>query len=285
MFLPKLLFYPSEHRDENFGKTWGNLLYRMVSSVLDLFSARQSNEQIERLALEVHQIWGRLRHVVVGINLTASEFSIARDTKLPRLLTELGICPVTDDDEVPFSAVKHPFLIRFNWKWRGVDERLMDKLLHETVLFNIRKANYFDDKSVVVYKGSVRGRTDIVILKVPDDGRTRIVVQFVIEIKTAIAMRNKFSGCLNEAVVQLLGLCGDNPHNSPSVVLTDLTVNILVVHLFCDRDGNPNFPYFIKVRRCACLNSAMHFANEVSENCISAHFCRPRTPTSSLDND
>jgi hypothetical protein len=285
----------------------GGAVLEMLTKISE--KQTQLSENQTRLSTEQALISRRLPALVVGINITPSMASTDKNCGYSNLLDGLGIDPPVVND-VPFEQFGSFPDLHFSWSWRGNRESdsyaplcayikalgleaiavadgqylgIGENLLFNVNLFSIRTSIDKDRREPIVLKGHIRGRTDIVILRAHHNGGDilRHMVKFVLEVKEAAVMRNNFAGCIREACTQLLGLCGDNSNNSPSVILTDLTVNFLVV--FLEKQDEPQLKFAIRIQRCSNLRSALFLAGLTSETCISCNFGRPATPEHSED--
>jgi hypothetical protein len=273
------------------------------------------NQQTQ--SLTSHQILSQLPASVVHIVLTPSAASATKDKNLKALLGHLCMnFPVPSESlhssEVHFS--------RFNFRWRwpvgctnevsvyepfctafrqfvnasshvnlvsatvGNGQRLADGLLYCSRIFSLRTYSPFHKKKgKVLYRGEIRGRTDIVIMNEDPPGEiARHNVVFAVEIKKDLINPGNLQSGLREACTELLGLCGDNSISSPPVLLTDFVTVFIVVYLHKFTDIQLKFA--IKADRCTNIKAALSLAYTISKrDCISADFGRPDTPTSSED--
>ncbi len=169
-------------------------------------------------------------------------------------------------------------------KWNQLLKERASKEVLEFLILNISNTSYLSsgEREQIVFKGRVRGRTDIVILKESHRGGeiTRHMVDFVIEIKDTSSISSNIKGCIRESVCQLLGLCGDNSNTSPSVVLTDLVKKFYVIYL---TKSEAPLKFKILIDACEDLSSAIELAQMVAQECISIDFGRPPTPNLSDD--
>jgi hypothetical protein len=263
--------------------------------------------KIEELAMEQKQILSRLPDVVVGIDITPSNASQANNKGYSQLMDSLNMDPPSVpavSDPLYNSSVSSP--PPFTWEWLGgktesesykplceyleccglfpVDvssgQYLSGGNLFDTNLWSIRKYNEAGERELIVYKGRVRGRTDIVVLRAAHKGGeiVRNMVRFVIEVKTPSIIKNNVKSCVRDGVCQLLGLCGDNCNTTPAVVLTDLATRFYVIYL---TKSDPPVRYFVNIRACGDLYSSFELAQSVSEFCCSTDFGRPPTPSHS----
>lgn len=147
-------------------------------------------------------------------------------------------------------------------------------------IISLRDRDDQGNKVTLLYRGHVKGRTDIVVMIYEPLGNiSRHMVRFVVEVKTVEEMRTKLTSCIREAGTQVLGLCANNSNNSPCVLLTDCTVSFYVVYL---KESALSTSYKLKfdmiVQSCECIRSAVNFAFSVSAHCTTRDFCRPTTP-------
>lgn len=225
-----------------------------------------------------------------------------KDKSLTDYLAALDV-PIPSLSTDTFSSETIHF--EFNWNWEGKKEEdsydplcaamrtagllavivsngqhLYNSLLFNQNIYSARRTDLSGARLNTIYKGCVRGRTDIVVLNrwVDVNGDfivSRNLVKFAIEIKPRLPPRSKLlSGAIREACTQVLGLCADNNICTPSVILTDLESQFVVVYL----TSPSQFRYEIKQQKCLNLVSALEFADAVSVNCVSTYFARPWTP-------
>ena len=159
-------------------------------------------------------------------------------------------------------------------------QRLDDTWLFDHDVITLRSLDSQGNKVKLLYRGHVRGRTDLVVMYYEPLGNiSRHMVRFAVEVKTAEDIRKKLLSCIREAATQVIGLCVDNSNNSPCVILTDFTVSFYVLHLrISDRSSPALLKYDIVIQTCDGILSALNKACEVSAFCISHDFCRPTTP-------
>ena len=267
-------------------------------------------KKLDELGLEQRSILSRLPSVIIGVDITPSMASTAKDSGYTTLLDSLCIDqPVipSESDQYQYRSDRYSES-KFEWNWRSHKESdsyrplcdylaslglfpvdvssgkyLTAGILFDVNLWSIRKYNAVGERELIVYKGHVRGRTDIVLLNESHRGGelSRHMLRFVIEVKDAAAMRDNPKGCVRESVTQLLGLCGDNCNNTPSVLLTDLTKTFFVVYL--SKTHEPALKFHINIQACADLGSGVDLAQSVSKDCCSTDFGRPATPSHSDD--
>jgi hypothetical protein len=255
---------------------------------------------LEEIRLGQLSILSRLPSVIIELDITPSIASTAEDSRYATLLDFLGVDhPVIPESDSPYRSEYSESKFEWNWcshsKESDSYEPLCDYLmslnlfpvdvsngkylfaghLFDTTLWSIRKYNAAGERELIVYKGYVRGRTDIVLLNERHRGGdlSRHMLRFVIEVKDATTMHDNPTGCVRESVTQLLGLCGDNCNNTPSVLLTDLTKTFFVVYL--SKTHEPAIKFQINIRACADLGSGVDFAQSVSEHRCSTDFGRP----------
>jgi hypothetical protein len=263
--------------------------------------------QLNSLALQNHTIIERLPKGTISINLTPTGASDrTKDSNYLRALDDLGISlPQITENVLTLQNCK---LTIFLWSWTnkaeadsynvlqealtiaGYDSRvvgdgkhLIDGLLFNQEYWTIRKCNH--DKNIWCI-GSVKGRTDLVVLKNLFIGEyiMRHQVLFAIEIKTYAMMGNasNLNASIRIAVTQLIGLCAGNIHSSPAVVLTDLTQFFLCIYLTTEEKQ-----YRVIVQRCENLGTALNLAEEKSNikdedgYAVGVNFARRPTPASS----
>jgi hypothetical protein len=159
-------------------------------------------------------------------------------------------------------------------------QRLEDTWLFDHDVITLRSLDSQGNKVKLLYRGHVRGRTDLVMMHYEPLGNiSRHMVRFAVEVKTAEEMRKKLPSCIREAATQVIGLCVDNSNNSPCVILTDFTASFYVLYLRISDHSNPTLlKYDIVIQTCSSILSALNKACEVSAFCISHDFCRPTTP-------
>lgn len=149
-------------------------------------------------------------------------------------------------------------------------------------MFSLRHYDPFNKKQgKVLYRGEIRGRTDIVIMDYDPPGEiARHNVRFAVEVKEDMTRPCDLQSGLREATTQLVGLCGDNSNCSLPVLLTDFVAVFIVVHL-CQETSFP-LKFSIIADSCSNLKSAMSLTYAISmRGCISADFGRPDTPNGS----
>lgn len=219
---------------------------------------------------------------------------------------DLGMCAVLTYEEKGNNSA----LSAFDWRWRDRDEkdsyapfctylnnikrggvkefycyvvaqgqRLEDTYLFDHDIITLRSLDSQGNKVKLLYRGHIRGRTDLVVMGYEPLGNiSRHMVRFVIEVKSAKEMK-KLSSCIREAATQVIGLCVDNCNNSPCVILTDFIVNFYVLHLrISNQSSAAQLKYDIVIQTCDSILSALNKACEVSAFCVSHDFCRPTTP-------
>jgi hypothetical protein len=270
----------------------------------------QDHSQIlQAQSLTTHQILSQLPTNIVHIVLTPSVASETKEKSLKALLDVLAI-DFPRPSETVLSSEKHFSKFNFKWQWTqnslesssyqpfcdafhrfiqsstrlelvcaavGNGNRLADGLLFSTSLFTLRRYDMTHVKvGKVLYKGEVRGTTDIVVMDYDPIGEiARHNVKFAIEVKSDLTNESRMQSGLREACIGLLGLCGDNCNGTPPVLLTDFVSVFLVVYL----DSTSHSRFQIIAQRCCNLKSAMSLAYEISQrDCISADFGRPDTP-------
>ena len=277
---------------------------------LDELGLEQRSIRLDQRSIRLEQlsILSRLPSVIIGVDITPSMASSAKDSGYTTLLDSLCIDqPVIPSERDQYRSDRY-CESKFEWDWRSHKESdsyrplcdyleslglfpvdvssgkyLTAGILFDVNLWSIRKYNAAGEREQIVYKGHVRGRTDIVLLNESHRGGelSRHMLRFVIEVKDAAAMRDNPKGCVRESVTQLLGLCGDNCNNTPSVLLTDLTKTFFVVYL--SKTHEPALKFHINIQACADLGSSVDFAQSVSKDCCSTDFGRPATPSHSDD--
>lgn len=181
---------------------------------------------------------------------------------------------------------------------------------------------------MVAYIRNVKGRTDLVVLDqevgcLSVNGRVSAVavtshcsyfcsqlpgdvlrthVRVAIEVKPQSVFKSSSSGCMREAVIQLIGLNANNPYRfgttlhsilppspfltfgwcvrSPAVILT----NLLETHrvIFINHESDDPLQYSLKERCFKNFNHALHFAMEMGifGKGHTLQFARPPTPIS-----
>jgi hypothetical protein len=155
-----------------------------------------------------------------------------------------------------------------------------NQLLFNTKIFTLRrKGSMMEHGQTVTYIRRIKGRTDLVVLDSAVPGDIMINhVHVAIEVKTQSAMTSSTSGCLREAVVQLIGLNADNNIRSPAVLLTNLLKTHKVVYLV--KVTESPLKYELRLRNCLSFNAALNFALTMGKEfeSISEQFARPMTP-------
>lgn len=266
----------------------------------------------------VHFIISQLPQTINYVNITPSQVSVDRDTSYRDILQGLDLTvPIIDSTSIiSEEGICSGFLFVFDWNSQPeVDtsyspfcdafnlffvqspnfstavcvsngEHLMNGLLFETKLWSIRQYDVFNKKrGNVMFKATVKGRTDIVILRERNHligDILRNEVGFVIEVKTPTEMKgSKLNSSIREATIQLIGLCGDNCYTTPCVLLTDFSKKFLVVYL--SRETIIPLKYKIFIQQCTSIAAAINFAIfQASKECISTDFGRPDSPSESL---
>ena len=293
---------------------------KMEAGKLQSADMTELASEVHNMALVVHTIKEAIPTVVVGINITPSEASGKKGLEFKKLLDCLLIdppIPTTDifTDISLFSLMTDSdgsALAAFSWHWRdgrleldsyepfctyvnGIKrdtekafycyvvekgQRLEDGWLFDHDIITLRSLDSQANKVKLVYRGHVRGRSDLVVMRYEPQGNiARHMIRFAIEVKTAEEMRMKLSSCIREAVTQVIGLCADNCGNSPCVILTDFTASFFVCYLRnSDKSSPEQLRYDIVIQSCDSILSALNKACAVSAFCISHDFCRPTTP-------
>jgi hypothetical protein len=275
--------------------------------------------QLHKLVESNHFIISQLPQTIVHATITPSQTSSGRETAYREFLQGLNLtapkvivsAPVEENEGVcaGFKFTFHwisqrdeslsyqPFCDAYNLFFAqsltfstahsvSNGQNLMNQLLFETRLWSIRQYDVFNKKKGnVAFRGTVKGRTDIVILRQRRQFIGYILrneVGFAIEVKTPGDMNGaKLNSAVREATIQVIGLCGDNCYTTPCVVLTDFSNKFFVVYLSLET----RFPlkYEINIQKCSSIAAAINFAIVQSSNeCISADFGRPDTPSESL---
>lgn len=294
------------------------MIFIFVSLVLELVaSIRNLDIKTNDLQVSTHKILSQLPQSISHVVITPSQASASREPAYRILLEGLSLnIPVSGpgvmSDEGDFSGFKFPFTWRsrpesssydpfckaFNlFRTESIDfsvaitvsngEHLLNSLLYETGIWSLRQYDVFNKKAgSVQFKGTVKGRTDIVVLcarlPLPVGTILRHQVGFVIEVKkTAEMIGVKLNSAFREATFQLIGLCGQNAVRTPCVVLTDFVKHYFVVYL--SRTTVIPLKYEIVVQRCSSIAAALNLAVQIStRECVSADFGRPDTPVDSL---
>jgi hypothetical protein len=263
---------------------------------------KEISKYLKQFAMEQKQILSRLPDVVVGIDITPSLASQAKDEGYSQLLESLNIdAPVLPGVDDPLYSSSVSPLPHFPWLWPASSDiesesykplceylescglfpvdvssgqyLCYDNNLFDTTLWSIRKYNKAGERELVLYKGRVTGSTDIVVLRAAhrkgDIGRN--MVRFVIEVKTPRILKENVQPCIREGVCQLLGMCGDNGNTTPAVVLTDLATSFYVIYL---TNSEPPGRYTVNIRAYGNLYSACELAQSVAEDYCTADFGR-----------
>jgi hypothetical protein len=184
-------------------------------------------------------------------------------------------------------------VLKLNCHIVGNSQNCGKNLLHAK-LFAQRKRNPFKVRKQLVQEiRTVKGRTDLVVLRERDAPKAgnilRGMIHFAMEVKTPALVTTSESGCIREAVVQLLGLNAANTQWSPCVVLTDLVSYHWV--LFLTQRSLEPLKFEVYKQKCVSLRSAVCFATRrvgiekyvKHSRCISAYFARPPSPVTSAD--
>ena len=140
-------------------------------------------------------------------------------------------------------------------------ELMTGQLLFDVQLHSIRKYDPVTRRKIapVILRAHVHGRIDIVISEgsVGLFGISRNEV--IIGIQVTQESCSSYESSCRKAVVQLIGLCGDNLNRTPSVILTDFTT---LFHVFYLRsDGARHSKYSIGIQQCSSIAAALYFAH------------------------
>ena len=220
---------------------------------------------VQGLEITQHRLINMLPASLVHISLTPSQATEVKNDGFSNIMDALSLDIPTYPTECDASSDESKFSgFTFDWNWAygmkesdvyepfctavsqhfqndeettmvavsvGSGQRLLNGLLFNTSLWSLREFDNTGKKfGKVVYKGEVRGRTDIVLMDAnPSGDIARHNVRIAVEVKlpSEINTSAKMKSASREAMTQILGLCGDNCNNSPPVVLTD----------FCKRFG------------------------------------------------
>lgn len=259
-----------------------------------------------------------LPNVIVGINITPSEASGKRSADFILLLDHIKIDPPVESSNIFSEEGQYTTFSYEQWGWRNNTEadsyepfceylndikinekcvfyaynvsngqKLVNKLLFDHDVISLRSRDEQGNKRPLIYRGHVKGRTDIVVMNYEPLGDiSRHMVQFTVEIKTAQDMQaqDKLKRAINEACTQVLGLCVNNDNNSPCVILTDITSKYFVCYLAVHELSNVNqLKFKLVVQKCSNIKSAINLATIKCAVCISQDLCRPTTPVDILN--
>ena len=277
-----------------------------------------SNHKLDRkldgIGLTIHSIEAQLPESIVHIELTPSQASKTKDAGLHSLLNVLGISFPELCNE-PNGSKNYFKGLNFNWKWRNQSEssvytpfinavstylsalhlkihdvsggqKLCNQLLYTTKLCTLRVFDEYGNKKGPVYhKGTIKGRTDLVIV---DNVKMGLIlthnVRFAIEVKISLRSQAEIASGLREAMTQLLGLCGSNHFRSPPVLLTDFVNSFIVVSL--QRSSSIPLRFEIAAQNFLNIASALSSAYELSiKESISADLGRENTPEGSAEDE
>ena len=172
----------------------------------------------------------------------------------------------------------------------GDGQNLPDGLLYYEEIWSLKKNTLFSSNDLrktgnaPVFKYILRGRTDLVRKKYPDEPLGKSNNQYFIEIKRVSDFVEEDS--LREAFLQLVGGNASNSFHSPPVLLTNLSKKHYV--LFITLDGNPTvcLKYKLHVLKMPTFGFAVAFLEErtAEMNSVTLHFGRRPTPPSSPPN-
>lgn len=281
-----------------------------------IVAVNQLTAGFQRIALETHLLKESLPNVVVGINITPSEASGKRSNDFISLLDHINMDPPVESLDIYSEEGQYTAFSYDTWRWTNNTEadsygpfceymngikvnekclfyaynvsngqKLVNNLLFDHDVISLRSKDEQGNKHPLIYRGHVKGRTDIVVMNYESPGDiSRHMVQFAVEIKTSQDMQqqDKLKRAINEACTQVLGLCVDNSNNSPCVILTDITSKYFVCYLKVHELSNNLQPkYKIIVQKCSNLKSAINLATIKCAVCISQDLCRPTTPENS----
>jgi hypothetical protein len=151
-------------------------------------------------------------------------------------------------------------------------------------MFSLRSKNLLTKGEVVQLVQRVKGRCDLAILRdVLDGGQLlRHHVRIGIEVKPPSVWKANSKGCEREAMVQLIGLSGNNTWAVP-VILTNL-VKVHRVYYLHNKSAEP-LEFRIHVSLFANLAAAVQFALALPKVDHILQFGRPTSPFASSDSD
>ena len=277
---------------------------------------RKIEEKIQGVALTIHSIEKQLPENIVHILLTPSQASKTKNANFQSIMDILFIDPPKLSNIAHKPSRKNFSNFTFTWNWGNQPESSVNKPFIEAVsgallkldlevqdvsggqlLFNqllfttkIHSLRVLDEngqkKGPVYYKGEIRGRTDLVVVESKREWVyiRRHNVRFAIEIKLPLKSESEIASAIREAITQLLGLCCDNPLNSPPVLLTDF-VNLFIVLSLRRPSKNP-LKFVIDAIKYPDIASALSSAHQISTlEGISEDLGRCNTPDGSAENE
>jgi hypothetical protein len=158
--------------------------------------------------------------------------------------------------------------------------------LFDVSIFNLR-SKLGSHGEPLVAKVKLHGRTDFVALRenvvLPEGSHIfRYMVDYCIEVKQSKVMQGKQASdkCEKEAMLQLIGLCVDNPRSAPPVILTNMAHKHAVFYLDLMTENPLSFQ--IKKQICSSILCAADFAlllaNKEERQGIARDFGRGPTP-------
>ena len=292
---------------------------RLEQEERDQLLRLEQEERDQRLRLEQERIDSTLREltkrvptVISILDLTPSQATTSKNKELQILFDTLNLPdkPVADADIYKSNHSQQNF--SFSWTGKTLErqgydplqehlesngftriycvesgQRLVMNELFDVNIFNLR-SKLGSHGEPLVAKVKLHGRTDFVALRehtiLPEKSHIlRYMVDYCIEVKRLEDMKGDSAcdKCEKEAMLQLIGLCVDNPNSAPPVILTNMVKKHIVLYLDLEREDPLSFQ--IKKRNCSSILCAAHFAlslaNKKERRGIARDFGRGPTPS------
>ena len=271
---------------------------------------RALGEELHSTNMTVHLLQKQLPENISHILLTPSQASKTKEAGLKSLMSALDISYPKIQDCPGKPPKKHFSKFKFVWNWGGRPESavyqpfvdavsetllklnleiydisrgqsLIDQLLFATDISTLRELDRNGQKKGrVLYKGKIQGKSDLVIVD-KTHGRAFIMrndVRIAIEVKVSLNSPSDSASGLRESIIQLLGLCCDNPYLSPPVLLTDFVKEFIVLSI---QRCSPQIPLKFKIDATGYtdISSALMAAYELSKRRnVTRDLGRPDTP-------
>ena len=136
-----------------------------------------------------------------------------------------------------------------------------------------------------VFKYTICGRTDLVIVRYKDDALGKSNNRYFVEIKRPEDFNEE--GSLREAALQLIGGNIANSFHSPPVVLTDLAKEHFVLFVKLDGDPMVELKFQLKILKMPNFGTAIAYVEKETTTfkSVTLHFGRKPTPPTSPLND
>jgi hypothetical protein len=280
---------------------------------------REHKERDERLLREqqktdslLEELSKKVPTVISITDLTPSQATTSKGKELQLLFDTLNLPdkPVVDQGVYESNHLRSKF--SFSWTGRTLEkegygalqkhlesngfariycvdagQRLVMSELFDVSIFNLRSKCGSHGEPLVA-KVRLHGRTDFVALGenviLPEGSHIlRYMVDYCIEVKQAKDMEGNsaYDKCEKEAMLQLIGLCVDNPKSAPPVILTNMAKKHIVLYL--DLVTKDPLSFQIKKQICSSILCAAHFAlllaNKEERRGIARDFGRGPTPS------